>query len=93
MLEVTYRFRLYVAGESTNSAQAISNLKCICDRHLPDRHHIEIVDVLRDPLRALADSVFLTPTLVKLAPHAEVRIVGNLSNMAPILKALGLDTA
>jgi circadian clock protein KaiB len=43
----TYTFRLYVAGDALNSAQAISNLLSLCRIHLPGRHEIEIVDVFR----------------------------------------------
>lgn len=85
-----YKLRLYVAGDSTNSAQAVINLKAFCQQHLPERHEIEIVDVHREPKRALADGVFLTPTLVKLAPDPVRKIVGNLSQPQPVLQALGL---
>jgi circadian clock protein KaiB len=85
-----YRFRLYVAGDAQNSAQAIANLDALCREHLPDRHTIEIVDVFRQPERALAESIFMTPTLVKLAPHPVRTIVGTLSQTQPVLHALGL---
>ena len=87
-----FRFRLYVAGDAPNSAQAIANLSALCRMHLPDRHQIEIVDVFREPKRALADGIFMTPTLVKLAPSpAPRRIVGTLSQTQPVLQALGLE--
>jgi circadian clock protein KaiB len=87
-----FKFRLYVAGDAQNSAQAIANLTALCRAHLPDRHEIEIVDVIREPKRALADGIFMTPTLVKLAPSpAPRRIVGNLSQTQPVLQALGLE--
>jgi circadian clock protein KaiB len=89
-----FKFRLYVAGDAQNSAQAVANLTALCRAHLPDRHDIEVVDVFREPKRALADGIFLTPTLVKLAPSpAPQRIVGTLSQTQPVLQALGLPTA
>jgi hypothetical protein len=48
----------------------------------------EIVDLLREPLRGLADGV-LSPTLTGLAPPPVRRIVGNLSNHGVMLLALG----
>lgn len=87
-----FRFRLYVAGDAQNSSQAIANLTSLCRAYLPDRHEIEIVDVFRDPQRALADGIFMTPTLVKLMPSPVRRIVGNLSQAEPVLQALGLET-
>jgi circadian clock protein KaiB len=88
-----FKFRLYVAGEAQNSSQALANLNALCRAHLLDRHDIEIVDVFREPKRALADGIFMTPTLVKLAPSpAPQRIVGTLSQTQPVLRALGLES-
>ena len=86
-----FQFRLYVAGDAQNSTQAIANLKALCRSHLPDRHGIELVDVFRDPKRALADGIFLTPTLVKLTPSPTRKIVGTLSQRETVLQALGLE--
>jgi circadian clock protein KaiB len=86
-----FRFRLFVAGDARNSAQAVSNLGALCREHLAGRHEIEVVDVFREPKRALAEGIFMTPTLVKLAPDpAPVRIVGSLSQKVPLMQALGL---
>jgi circadian clock protein KaiB len=86
-----FKFRLYVAGTGPNSAQALVNLNALCRNYLPERHEIEIVDVLVDPKRALADGVMLTPQLVKLSPAPILNIVGNLSQTQPVLLALGLS--
>jgi circadian clock protein KaiB len=86
-----FRFRLYVAGEAPNSTRAVASLGTLCREHLQDRHEIEVVDVFREPRRALADGIFMTPTLVKLAPAPVRRIVGTLSQTEAVLIALGLD--
>jgi len=84
--------RLYVAGEAPNSAAAIRNLGILFpggeDAGLSVK--IEIVDLLKEPLRGLADGVVLSPTLVRLAPPPVRRIVGNLSNHEAVFVALGL---
>jgi circadian clock protein KaiB len=89
---VMFKFRIYVAGDALNSTQALSNLAALCRAHLPDRHQIEVVDVFKDPQRALADGIFMTPTLIKLAPSPVRRIVGTLSQIQTVLLALGLDS-
>lgn len=87
-----FSFRLYVAGNAWNSAQAVFNLGAVCREHLAGRHTIEVVDVFREPQRALADGIFLTPTLVKLAPvPAPIKVVGSLSQRLPLMQALGLS--
>jgi circadian clock protein KaiB len=93
MSEALYAFRLYVTGETPNSLQAIANLTQICETHLPDQHTIEIVDVLLDPRRALAEAIYLTPMLLTDSPYPGHRIVGTLSNTEPILQILGLGVA
>jgi circadian clock protein KaiB len=86
-----FKFRLYVAGDAQNSAQALANLTALCRDYLVDRHAIEVVNVFREPKRALADGILMTPTLVKLAPAPSPRrIVGTLSQTKPVLQALGL---
>ena len=85
-----YKFRLYVTGDSPNGAQAIANLTAICEERLADRHKIEIIDLSRDPQRALTDGIFMTPTLLKLAPAPPKRIVGALSQTERVVQTLGL---
>lgn len=87
----TFRFRLYIAGNTHNSDQAISNLKALCLAYLPNRHEIEVIDITSRPDRALVDGIFMTPTLIKLGPLPGRRIVGTLSQTQPVLQALGLD--
>lgn len=87
----SFKFRLYVAGDALNSAQARANLNALCRAHLAGRYEIEVVDVFREPQRALADAVFMTPTLIKLAPLPVRTIVGTLSQTQIVLQALGLE--
>ena len=88
-----FSLRMYIAGEAPNSVRALANLAQLCERHLPEAHSLEIVDVTVEPHRALSDGVFMTPTLIKLAPNPMCRIVGTLSDLRPVLVALGLDPA
>ena len=87
---VEFKFRLYVGGDALNSALAVTNLTALCRAHLPDRHEIEIIDVFRDPGRALVDGIFMTPTLVKFAPSPIRTIVGSLSQTQAVLQSCGL---
>lgn len=86
----TVRFRLYVAAGTINSRDAVANLNAICRAHLPGRHEIEVVDVSREPLRALQEDVRMTPTLLKLSPPPTRRIVGTLAQTQRVLDTLGL---
>ena len=89
---VSYEFRLYVAGEAPNSAQALANLTALCLAQLPDCHRIEVIDVFQHPRRALDDGVLMTPMLLKLSPDPKRRIVGTLAQTRAVMLALGLDS-
>ena len=89
-LKGAYHFRLYQAAGAPNSVRALANLYAICRKHFPGSHRIEVIDVLEEPLRALAESVFVTPTVVKISPLPELQIIGNLSEEQEVLRALGL---
>ena len=89
----SFKFRLYIAGDAENSLAAIANLRDICDRFLPARHKMELVDVLLEPARALADGVFMTPMLVKLTPPPMQKIIGSLSHIPTVLQTLGLPAS
>jgi circadian clock protein KaiB len=81
--------RLYVAGSAPNSLRAIDNLKAICEEHFFAGHELEIVDLLAEPKRALADGIVVTPTLVKLSPLPVQRLVGSLGDADQLLLTLG----
>jgi circadian clock protein KaiB len=84
----TYSFILYIAGNLPNSVRAVLNLKAICSDHFPQDCRLEIVDVLQDPQRALADGIIVTPTLVRVIPEPKQVIMGNLSNVPGVLRAI-----
>lgn len=85
--------RLYVAGDAPNSVAARANLRRLLASQDPSSHSLEIVDCLRDPMRALREGVLVTPTLMRLEPEPVCTIVGSLSDSARVLEALGLGPA
>ena len=82
--------RLYIAGGAPNSMQAIANLEAICAEYLKGGHRLEVVDILENPRRAMAEGVLVTPSLAKLSPLPAAQVVGNLSDRNRVLLALGL---
>jgi circadian clock protein KaiB len=81
--------RLYVAGSSPNSQRARANLREIIEQTYPDGCQLEVVDVLVETERALHDQVLVTPTLIKLSPAPTAEVVGDLSERAAVVLALG----
>jgi circadian clock protein KaiB len=91
--EPIVRCRLYVAGQASNSQFAVQNLTAFCQRYLPNRHHIEIVDVSVEQERAMADKIFLTPTLAIIAPPPSRFIIGDLSDGTVLQQAFSFEIA
>lgn len=80
--------RLYVVGNSPKSVQAMANLELICKQAFQNNHEIQIIDVLDDPLRMLADGITITPMLVKASPPPVVKLFGDLSDRDMVVLAL-----
>ena len=85
-----YVLRLFIAGSSPSSAQAVDRIHLICQEHLEGRYDLEIVDIHQQPERASADDVFAIPTLLKELPVPLRRIIGDLSDEGRVLIALGI---
>ncbi len=83
--------RLYIAEGAPNSVEAVANLEAICKEHLNGYAKLEIIDVLKYPLRALADGIVVTPSLAKLSPSPEAKVIGNLSDKGSVLRALAIN--
>jgi circadian clock protein KaiB len=88
MLAVSFRLCLYVARGAPNSVAAQSNLQHVLRRLGEDNVDLEVVDVVTDPQRALADRILVSPTLVRLSPDPCVVLIGNLSDLDLVEKLL-----
>ena len=85
-----YLLKLYIAEGEQNSRTARENLERICEEYRKDRFHIQEVDVLTDFASALRDGIFVTPTLMLVAPEPKATVVGNLSDKEKVVSALRL---
>lgn len=86
-----YVLRLFMAGNGTNSKQALANLRRLCQEHLSGRCAIEVVDVAKDYQAAVRNNILVTPTLILIAPRPRVTIVGDLGDSRKVLAALRLS--
>ena len=86
----TWELRLYVAGQTSKSIAAFSNLKKLCEEHLQKQYRIEVIDLLVNPALAKGDQIFAIPTLVRKLPEPIKKIIGDLSNKERVLVGLNL---
>jgi len=86
-----FRLYLYVSGDTPKSAALASNLKSLLEKTLiKGQCSFEVINVLDNPQRAEEDNILATPTLIKVSPPPERRVVGDLSDKERLLTALGL---
>ena len=84
-----YVLRLYVAGMTPKSTQAITNIKKICEEHLRGRYSLEVIDLYKRPALADGEQIIAAPTLLKKLPLPLKRFIGDMSNTEKII--VGLD--
>jgi circadian clock protein KaiB len=85
-----YVLRLYITGATPNSVRALTNIKAICEAHLPGRYFLEIIDVYQQADLAEKEQLVALPLLIKKQPLPEKRLIGDLSDTEKVLKGLGL---
>jgi circadian clock protein KaiB len=84
-----YVLRLFVAGMSPKSIQAIENIKRICETYLAGRYQLEVIDVYQQPILAKDGQIVAAPTLVKELPPPLRKLVGSMSDTERVL--VGMD--
>ena len=84
-----YILKLYVAGQSPKSVNAITNIKRICEENLKGRYELEVIDLYQQPQLAQGEQIIALPTLTRRLPPPLRRIIGDMSNTERVL--VGLD--
>jgi circadian clock protein KaiB len=87
--QAKYVLRLYVSGSTLKSSLAIENIKRVCEQHLKNRYHLEVIDIYQQAKLARDEQIVAVPTLIKRLPLPLRRLVGDMSNLKKVL--FGLD--
>lgn len=77
--ETPIRIVLYVTGSAVQSQVALDALQRILTDRFPNRHSLEVIDVLEDPAMAVLNRVIATPTAAKTHPAPERRMIGDIN--------------
>ncbi len=85
-----YFLRLYVAGATIRSRQALRRVYQLCEAELKDNYELEVIDVYQQPELARDNQIVATPTLVKEFPKPVRRFIGNLMNTTRLFDELEL---
>lgn len=85
-----YALRLFVAGATTRSHQAILRVRELCETTLNGRSKLEVIDIYQQPELARENQIVATPTLIIALPLPVRRFIGNLATIADLVSALDL---
>lgn len=88
--DTRYRLKLFVVGDTARTEFVIANFRHFCETEFPGRHDLTIIDVIKQPEMAETDNILATPTLIKESPLPVCRIIGDISDHAKVLAAMGL---
>jgi len=84
--------RLYVAGATDKSRQAVVRARQLCESELKGNFELEVIDVYQQPILARDGQIVATPTLIREFPRPVRRLIGNLSSITRLIVGLDLDT-
>ena len=82
--------RLFVAGATARSRQAIVSVRQLCEAELKDNCKLEVIDIYQQPKLARANQIVATPTLIIEFPPPVRRFIGNLANITGLFVELDL---
>lgn len=82
--------RLFITGNTVRSAQAIANIRALCDEHLTGRYDLEVIDIYQQPGAVAKDQIIAAPTLIKQLPAPVKRVIGDLSDPDKVMIGLNL---
>ena len=88
----TWKFALYVTGDTARSDSAIRSREQICNSHLGNDYAIEVIDLLEHPELARQHQILAVPTAIRTHPLPERRVIGDLSRPEVVVAFLELPT-
>lgn len=87
-----WHLELYIAGDSPKQRAALENLTEICRVSLGDKYRIDVIDIVKRPELSRRRQILATPTVIRVAPEPERRVVGDLSIRDQVFRGLELPT-
>ena len=87
-----YILRLFVAGATARSRQAVLRVQELCEAELKGACDLKVIDIYQQPELARVNQIVATPTLIMEFPKPFRRFIGNLSNISGLFVELDLVT-
>ena len=83
--------RLFVAGATIRSNQAVQRVRELCETSPKGRVQLEVIDIYQQPELARENQIVATPTLIIQLPAPVRRFIGNLTNISELICLMDLD--
>lgn len=90
--DITYQFKLFIAGINPGSIRAIENIRQICDNYLPGNYDLEVIDIYQQRQIAKEMDIIAVPTLIRTYPGPEKWIVGDMTDTLEIISVMEIRT-
>ena len=87
-----YILRLFVAGATAHSHQAVLRVRELCETTLKNHVKLEVIDIYQQPKLARVHQIVATPTLIIALPLPVRRFIGNLAKTTQLFVGLDLET-
>jgi circadian clock protein KaiB len=87
-----YVLRLFVAGATALSRQAVLRVRQLCETETKLNCELEVIDIYQQPALARDNQIVATPTLIIEFPLPVRRSTGNLANITGLFVESDLTT-
>ena len=87
-----YLLRLFLAGATDRSRQAVLRVRQLCEAELRGNFVLEVIDIYQQPALARENQIVATPTLIRASPKPLRRFIGNLVDLTGLFIQLESPT-
>lgn len=88
---VKYVLRLFVAGATIRSRQAVLRVRQLCAAEPEGSCRLEVIDIYQQPQLARDYQIVATPTLIRESPRPARRFIGSRMNTADLFVGSEFD--
>ena len=83
-----YVLRLFIAGATARSRQAVLRVRQLCEAELKNGCDLKVIDIYQQPELARENQIVATPTLIMAFPRPVRRFIGSLLNLPDLFGGL-----
>lgn len=81
-------FRIYIAGSSSRNRELVTTFREACSKLFSNNHQIDVIDIVKKPKEAEINKILATPTIVRVRPFPEKRIIGDFGEAGKASQAI-----